>query len=287
LAARTLRTQKSQTIGFIADAVATTPYAVNVIKGAQDAAWEFGKLLLVVDADNNNERRKAALETMIEREVEGIIYAAMFHQEVNLSQRFSDLPLVLVDCYTKGDIYPSVVPDEVQGGQTATEKLIENGHKRIAIITNDRLSSPHPAPKGRFKGYQQALKKASIPFDETLFYEGDGNASSGYDCTLELMKLKNPPTAIFCCTDRVAMGAYVALKKLNLMIPDDVSVVGFDNQDVIASYLFPPLSTLALPHYEMGQWAIQQLLSKNKTTTQLKILPCPFIERASVQRLKA
>jgi LacI family transcriptional regulator len=100
--------------------------------------------------------------------------------------------------------------------------------------------------------HQQALKKAKLPLDEALILEGDGNANSGYQCTLELMKLKNPPTAIFCCTDRMAMGAYDALNKLRLNVPNDVSVVGFDNQDVIAAFLNPPLSTMALPHYEMG-----------------------------------
>jgi LacI family transcriptional regulator len=284
--ARSLRTQKTHVIGFIADAVATTPYAVNVIKGAQDAAWEHGKLLLIVDADNDTSRREAALETMIERKVEGIIYAAMFHQEVKLSERFREIPTVLVDCYTRDNAFPSVVPDEVAGGRVATEKLIEKGHKRIGIITNDKLSTGYPAPKERLRGYKQALKKARIPFNEKLFLEGDGNATTGYDCTLKLMNLKNPPTAIFCCTDSMAMSAYDALKKLGFRIPEDISVVGFDNQDVIAAYLYPPLSTMALPHYEMGQWAVKQLLSKsslgNVDTNNKQVLPCPFVERASI-----
>ena len=289
--ARSLRTQKTHVIGFIADAVATTPYAVNVIKGAQDAAWEHGKLLLVVDADNDPARREAALEAMIDRKVEGVIYAAMFHQEVTLSERFYEVPTVLVDCYCKDNTFSSVVPDEVQGGRLATEKLIEGGHKRIAIITNDKLSSGYPAPKGRLKGYKEALKKARLPFDESLFLEGNSNADSGYEYTLKLMRLKHPPTAIFCCTDRMAMGAYDALKKLDFSISKDVSVIGFDNQDVIANYLYPPLSTVALPHYEMGQWAIHQLLSKHTSgTVQIKnqhVLPCPFIERASIGSLLA
>lgn len=89
----------------------------------------------------------------------------------------------------------------------------------------------------------------------------------------------------------MAMKAYDALKKLGLKIPDDVSVIGFDNQDVIAAYLYPPLSTMALPHYEMGQWAVKQLLSdphSNKVSPNPKqVLPCPFIERASIGSLLA
>jgi LacI family transcriptional regulator len=285
--ARSLRTQKTHVIGFIADEVATTPYAVNVIKGAQDAAWKHGKLLLVVDADNNPSRREAALETMIEREVEGIIYAAMYHQEVKLSKRFRDVPTVLVDCFTKENIFPSVVPDEVEAGRIATEKLIEKGHKRIAIIHGPTTI---PAGIGRLKGYKQALKKAKLAVDDTLIVEGDGNSGSGYKRTLELLRLKKPLTAIFCCTDRMAMGAYDAIKELGLRIPKDVSVIGFDNQDVIAAFLNPPLSTLALPHYEMGQWAIRTLLSAgssgNLTAAHKQQLSCPFIDRASIGKIK-
>jgi LacI family transcriptional regulator len=153
--ARSLRTQKTHIIGFIADAVATTPYAVNVIKGAQDAAWEHGKLLLVLDADNNSERREAALEAVLERNVEGIIYAAMFHQEVKLSKRFREVPAVLVDCFTKDNSYPSVVPDEEEAGFVATQKLLEKGHKRVAII---HLTTKIPAGIGRLKGYKQARR---------------------------------------------------------------------------------------------------------------------------------
>jgi LacI family transcriptional regulator len=287
--ARTLRTQKSQTIGFIADAVATTPYAVNVIKGAQDAAWEHGKLLLVVDADNNATRRERAIETMLERKVEGVIYAAMFHQETTLSEAFNHIPTVLVDCFDTTRSFPSIVPDEIQGGYDATLKLLEANHRRIGIITVDRLELGFPASIGRLTGYKQALATLQVPFDETLVCEGDaGTTLSGYHHTLRLMQLTHPPTAIFCGNDRIAMGAYDAIKGLGLRIPEDISVVGFDNLDVIAPYLNPPLSTMALPHYEMGQWAINTVLSELSTAEPTQqILPCPFIQRASIGRMTA
>ncbi len=284
--ARSLRTQESQTIGFIADAVTTTPHAVNVIKGAQDAAWENGKLILVIDVDNNAERTEAAVQALLERNVEGIIYAAMFHHEVQLAECFHDTPTVLLDCFTKDRAFPSVTPDEVLGGKTATEKLLEKGHRRIGIITDNKLSTNYSAPIGRLTGYKQALENAGIAFDETLFLEGDSYAHSGYDCTLKLMDLAEPPTAIFCCTDRMAMGAYDALKKLNLKVPEDVSIIGFDNEEIIASYLHPGLSTLALPHYAMGQWVVNHLISGADSKVQA-CLPCPFVERASIAQLKS
>jgi LacI family transcriptional regulator len=287
-AARSLRTQKSQTIGFIADAVATTPFAGNLIKGAQDAAWEKGKLLLIVDANNDPKLREKAIESMIEREVEGVIYAAMFHQEVQLPETFKSLPHVLVDCFSPSQDSPSVVPDEFQGGKDATLALLAAKHKRIGFISVDKWSLGFPASIGRLNGYKAALKEYHLAFDESLIREGDGgSAASGYAETLELMKLKNPPTAIFCGNDRIAMGAYDALKYLGLKIPQDVSVIGFDNQEVIAAYLHPALSTMALPHYHMGQWAVHHLLNPKKRGIIQQLLPCPFIERASIQRLKA
>ena len=282
--ARSLRTQQSNTIGFIADAVATTPYAVQLIKGAQDAAWKHGKLLLVVDCDGNTTLRDKAFESMTEREVEGIVYAAMFHQEINLPDTFKRSPTVLVDCFDKHAHYSSVVPDEYQGAIAATQTLIEHGHKRIAHITNDALDIQYPAPRLRLEGYKKALKDANIPYDPALTIESNGEALSGYQCAHKLMALPEPPTALFCGTDRVAMGAYEAVKSLSLRIPDDVSVVGFDNQDIIAKHLMPPLSTVALPHYEMGEWSITQLLkqpAEPETITQER-LACPFISRASV-----
>ena len=281
--ARSLRTQKSNTIGFISDAVATTPFAVNLIKGAQDAALEHGKLLLIVDADHKPHTRERALEHMLKRNVEGVVYAAMFHQEVNLSKAFKALPTVLVDCYSKDKSFPSSAPDEFQGGYDAAYELIRHGHKRIAIILGTRLDSPYPAMQGRYKGYEKALRDAGLPLRKTLVRVGDGDSKSSFDRTIELMKLAKPPTAIFCCTDRMALGTYDALKSLGMNIPNDVSIVGFDNQDVIAEQLYPPLSTMALPHEEMGRWAIEMLL-RDKLEPNQHVFPCPFIERASIKR---
>jgi len=283
--ARSLRTQQSNTIGFLADAVATTPFAVTMIKGAQDAALEHGKLLLIIDAENKPELRERAVESMIERDVEGIIYAAMFHKEVTLPDAFGTVPTVLVDCYTKTPKYPSSVPDETQAGKDATNALINNNHKRIAIIVGAEFDSIYPAMKLRYNGYCQALEEANLSLDKDLIRIGDGDAASGFKQTLELMNLAEPPTAIFCCTDRMALGTYDALKSLGLSIPDDISVMGFDNQEIFAEQLYPPLSTMALPHAEMGRWAIETLLSK-KLEPKHYTLHCPFIERASIRRIQ-
>ncbi len=125
LAAKMLRTQKSQVIGLITDRIATTPYASTIIKGAQDAAWQVGKILIIINTDSEESVVKAAIETMIERQVEGIIFAAVHHQLVKPPKALQSIPAVLVNCYCKDHCLPSIVPNEISGGFTATCLLLE------------------------------------------------------------------------------------------------------------------------------------------------------------------
>lgn len=145
------------------------------------------------------------------------------------------------------------------GGRTATEVLLSKGHERIGFIN---LPPGVPATIGRLEGYKQALEAHGVAFDASLVSYGDGTASCGYQHAAELLRASNPPTAIFCGNDQIAMGAYEALKGFGLRIPDDVAVVGFDNQELIAAQLRPPLSTVALPYYEMGRWAVNYLIAQ-------------------------
>ncbi len=283
ITAKGLRLGRSQTIGFVTDTVATTPYAGNIIKGAQYEAALHGKLLLIVSAGKNASLTAQALEALLERRVEGIIYAAMYHKRVRLPHTIGDAPAVLVNCFSEDRLLPSIVPDEVAGGHEATETLLRKGHRRVALINAGHVI---PAAVGRLKGYRQALEEHGIPFDPELVRPGNTMADSGYRHTLALMQLQNPPTAIFCGTDRTAMGAYDALKELGLTIPGDVAVRGFDNEDVIAPYLRPPLSTSDLPHYQMGQWAVRYLV-EHETRDAVEppvqeLIQCPLVERASV-----
>jgi LacI family transcriptional regulator len=277
--ARDMRTRRSQIIGLITDEIATTPFAVNIIKGAQDLAWAHNKILLIANTDVDNQKEDVAIRLMLERRVEGIIYATWFHRAVEIPDSIRDQPLVLVDCYSKDGLFPSVVPDEVQGGRDATEVLIEKGHRRIGFIN---LTSGVPAAIGRLQGYREALAAHGIPFDSALVRNNEsGQTDGGYQQVHSLMSQPNPPSALFCGNDRTAMGAYQALKELGFRIPQEVAVIGFDNQEVIAAYLRPSLSTMALPHYEMGQWAVQYLLEHSNQGTKQEKLKCPYIARES------
>ncbi|MCI0399654.1 MAG: LacI family DNA-binding transcriptional regulator [Chloroflexi bacterium] len=283
--ARGLRARRTHTIGFISDEIATTPYAVRMIQGAQDFAWGFEKLLLLVNTGRNQEMKEVAVDVLLERQVDGIIYAAMYHRQVFPPDPIREVPAVLLDCYCGDRSLPSVVPDEVAGGYTATKVLLAKGHRRIGYLNNE---DPIPATSGRWQGYQKALGEWAIPYEENLIVAARSDQAGGYDATMALMQQPNPPTALFCFNDRMAMGAYDALRKLNLSIPNDVAVIGFDNQEIIAAHLYPPLTTMELPHYQMGQWAVEHLLhlidnpqASQEPAVQHK-MACPLIERSSV-----
>jgi LacI family transcriptional regulator len=280
--ARLLRTDRSHAIGFVTDEIASTPFAGDVIKGAQEAAWEAGMILMIVNTGENREIEESAVDMMLERRVDGIIHAAMYHRAVEPPSDFQEVPTVLLNCYSEHGSWASVVPDEASGGRTATEVLLNRGHDRVGFIN---LPPGIPAASGRLQGYKQALEARGLPFDKSLVRNGDGTARSGYRDGVGLMRLADPPTAIFCGNDPTAMGTYEALKELGLRIPEDIAVVGFDNQVLIAAHLRPALSTVALPHYEMGRWAVGHLIEQaehGKVTPTRHAIGCPYVERESV-----
>jgi LacI family transcriptional regulator len=280
-AARNMRTQRSNFIGFITDEIATTPFAGATIKGAQDAARSHGCILLLVNTEGVPEVENAAIESMLEHRVAGIAYATMYHRSVIPPTNLAEVPAVLLDCFSEDRSIASVVPDEVGGGRAATEILLSRGHRRIGFI-ND--IDPIPATFGRLRGYQEALAAYGVAFDPNLVTTGRSDSHGGYDSALALMQRPDRPSALFCFNDRMAMGAYDALRKLNLSIPQDVAVIGFDNQEIIAAALHPGLSTMQLPHYEMGQWAINYLFEaalEGKPPVHM-VQPCPYVERESV-----
>ncbi|WP_298405709.1 LacI family DNA-binding transcriptional regulator [uncultured Chloroflexus sp.] len=280
--ARSLRTRHSQTLGLISDEVVTSPYAVRIILGAQEAAWVGQQMLLVVNTSGQCDIEQTALRFMLERRVEGLMYATMYHHEVVPPPELQSVPVILVNCFVADRSLPAIIPDEVQGGYTATEALIQRGHYRIAFI-NEVI--PMPALFGRLEGYRQALANYGLPFDPTLVRSCHSNAHDAFAVAFALLEREDRPTAIFCFNDKMAMGVYDAIKRLGLRIPQDVAVIGFDNLELIAAQLYPPLTTIALPHYEMGRRAVELLQAspagENVPPTQ-HYLPCPLVERASI-----
>jgi len=276
-------TQRSGSFGFLSDEIFTTPYAGKIFEGAQDTAWQQGKLLIVANTKNDLQLQAAALDMMMERQVEGIIYATMYHRPVTPPDLLWEVPSVLLDCFVPDRSLPSVVPDELAAAHKAASVLLEKGHKRVGFLNN---RDPIPATESRLQGYTAALAAHGIPFDPALVTSDSSDPDGGLRSALTVMQVPNPPTALFCFNDRMAMGAYYALRQLNLSIPGDVAVVGFDNQEIVAAALNPGLSTMELPHYEMGKWAFNYLMERINQEADPQpiqhIIECPYIERSSV-----
>ncbi len=271
------------TVGYLVDRLATAPEAVVSIEGARQEAWKARYMLQISQTLGDPEIEAAALGLFLQQNVDAVIYASIMTREVTLPQRLIDSgkPVVLLNCYTEDNRFPCVLPGETAGGQRAATALLQAGHSRVAMITGELWMD---AARDRLTGYRRALATADIPFDPELVREGNWQTSAGYEHTHALMRLASPPTAIFCANDRMAVGCYEALKELGLHIPDDVSVVGYDDEEV-SRHLSPPLTTLVLPHEDMGNWAVDRLFAGNIIEQPLHApvkLECPLVERASI-----
>jgi LacI family transcriptional regulator len=286
--ARGLRLQRSQTIGFVSDEIATTPHAGRIILGAQEAAAAQGMLLLLVNTGGDAELERRSIEMLLQRQVDGVLYAAMYHRIVRLPESLRSTPSVLLDARSDDPAIPFVVPDEVQGGYTAVGELTDHGHRRIGMAVQ---TADIPALHGRLEGYRKALAEVGVPYDPSLVAAEAAvptDAAAGYRAARRLLTADERPTALFCFNDRMAVGAYRAAAELGLSIPGDLSVVGFDNQELISEGMHPALSTVQLPHYEMGARAVTQLLPLIGTSgrppgpVSQEMLPCPLVARASV-----
>jgi len=285
-AARALRTNRSGLIGLLSEEIATTPHAGRIILGAQDAARAHDLTLVIVNADRNSaDSHEGDVQTLIDRQVEAVLYATMYHRRISVPANLRLVPAVLIDSTDQDGVVPAVVPDEVGGAVTAVTHLVEAGHRRIGFLNND---DDVPATHERLIGYKQALQRHGIPIDEHLIRQAPSETLPGYALAREVLAGHDRPTALFCYNDRMAMGAYRAAAELGLDIPRDLSIVGFDNQELIAANLFPGLTTVALPHYEMGEWAVETLVhllsgeGEQPPADGPTRLHCPLVTRGSV-----
>jgi LacI family transcriptional regulator len=276
----------SRQIAVIYDRIATSPEAVVSIDGAYEVASATGYVLSIYQTLNDRDVEPRTIDVVLDNKVDAIIFATIMTRKVTVPEQLLglDIPVVLLNCYSDDNRFPSVLPGEVAGGHSATNVLINAGHRRIAIITGEMWMD---AAKDRLRGYRDSLATADIPYDPDLVKEGNWQTSAGYDRTFELLDQDNPPTAIFCSNDRMAVGCYEAIKERGLKIPGDISVIGYDDEEV-ARHLTPQLSTLVLPHREMGRWAVEKILSDD-TEALMKYpvtkLECPYIERDSIRSI--
>jgi LacI family transcriptional regulator len=267
-------------IGFMIDEIATSIFAAISIEGAQEAAWKAGYVLDVAMTGTDRAYEQMVLDRWMNDGVAGIIYGSILTRAITPPKQLDVHKTVLLNCHSETRAFTSVMPSEVMGGMSATEALIAADRERIAFIGGEDWME---ASADRFDGYRNALATAGRRYDEELVQQGNFLPSGGYDATRALLALDRPPDGIFCGNDLMAIGAYEALKEAGKRIPEDIAVVGYDDQE-IARHLSPPLTTVLLPHREMGQWAVDWIITyagKAKTAPKTTRLECPLIQRAS------
>lgn len=262
IAARSLRTRKTGTIAFVSDIVATTRFAGGLIRGALDAARERDHVLFIAETQGDEAFEKYAIDAMLDRQVDGVIYAAMATRRLAVPPAILTGPVVLLNATTPDDL-PCVLPDDERAGRTVTSALLDRGHRdRIAIIGRNRLKESDPevslAADARLRGIRDTLAEADVHGCREVFCL-DWLPEHGYAAMRTLLRRSPRPTAVICMNDRLAFGVYQAIAEAGLSVPRDVSVVSFDD-DPLATWLRPGLTTAALPHEQMGRRAVELLL---------------------------
>ncbi len=264
-------------IGFLLDEIATSPFAAISIDGAQETARKHDALLEIVMTGGDPAYETATLRKWAADGVQGVIYGSILTREITPPDGLSRHRAVLLNCYDAAGRFPSVVPAERRGGEAATKALLAEGHHRIAFISGESWMD---ASCQRQEGFERAMHEAGVTIDPVLVREGNFLPSGGRAATLELMQGQTRPDAIFCANDLMAVGCYEALKELGERPGETVAVMGYDDQE-IAQHLSPALSTVLLPHREMGQWCCEVLLREGSAPPAQERMQCPVVLRGS------
>jgi LacI family transcriptional regulator, galactose operon repressor len=292
IVSRSLRTGKTQTIGFISDTVATTPFAGNLIKGALEAARDRGHLLLIAETEGDEKLQEELLEAMIDRDVDGIVLASMYTRKLAVPKALHGRHAVLLNAVPlRSAPLLSVIPDEYEAGRTAARTLLSAHHTTgihaIGVgMKPTEITRQSLAAAERFRGIRDALAEAGTRLAGAVACV-DWQPELGYAAVRGLLAKGTDVRALICFNDRVSIGAYNALAEAGLSVPDDVSVVSFDD-DPLASWIRPQLTTIAIPHYELGRRSIELLLDAEDpptTSTAPERLPMPLRTRDSVRRI--
>ncbi|WNZ10876.1 LacI family DNA-binding transcriptional regulator [Streptomyces sp. 11x1] len=280
-AAQGLRRGRSATIGFVSHDVDFGVFAAAAIKGAHEVSIRHGSLLLLVNTGGLKRQAAQLVGELLDRQADALIFAAASTRSVVLPEEALRVPTVLLNCFTLGDIAPAILPDDARGGREATRALLDLGHRNIAYFTGTVTSW---ATKARLRGFREALRGAGLdPRDHTVL-PGNYHADSGYDLARRLLRRGSLPSAIMCGNDRMAMGAVLALLEAGVRVPEDVSVMGYDDQFQLAAEMRPALSTVRLPYDAMGRLAAEQLAVGGPARSGRTLVHCPLVMRDSTAR---
>lgn len=274
LTARSLRTKVTRTIALVSDTIATQQYAGAMVYGSLTAALEEEHLLFVTETQGNPEVEERLVEDLLGRQVDGFVYAAMFTRPVTLPRALHGHPVVLLNCLSTGDEpLPTVLPDERAAGRSAIQVLLDRGH-RDGIVVLGEVPPGVYAARERLAGMEETGARIDAVLECSWWPE------PAYEAVRHTLRRGMLPRALVRLNDRIAFGAYQALQEAGVGVPDQVSVVSFDDSD-LAGWLRPALTSVALPHLEMGRRAVQALLGSDRPAS-VELVPMPVRERGSV-----
>lgn len=283
-AAQSLRGVGSKVIAMVADYLSAASGTPDIIRGAQQVCGEHGKLLMVGETGGSKESFNTLMDGFQRQRVEAILFATAAHSQVSIDRDITRCPLVLINCFDSARDLPHVTPDDFNGSYEATRALLDAGHSNIAMIG---LPADMISGEQRRRGYEKAMLDSSAQPASILFRNcesGDGeNSFEGLpDILDEVLALQPRPTALMLGNDEMAMRTMQLLAERDISVPADISLVGYDDCQLIATNLLPQLATVKLPYYEMGRTAA--LLAIEGENVQ-KSLHCPFVPRASMRSL--
>jgi len=279
LMARSLRTKVTRTIALVSDTIASDPYAGRAIHGSLAAAVAHGHLLFIGETEGDPVVEEKLISDFLDRQVDAFIYASMFTRYVRLPKVLKGRRVVLLNCLTRAarPAQHAVIPDELSAGWSAAKVVAESGHRDGIYVVGNTAERVFAA-KERLAGIREGLSAAQARLAGTI----DCNwwPEPAYEAVRTALAGGLRPKVLICLNDRIALGAYQALREAGVTIPEEVSVVSFDDSE-LAAWLRPQLTSVALPHYQLGWQAVERLLGPQTEPAVLRV-PMPVRHRTSI-----
>ncbi|MFZ4834723.1 DNA-binding transcriptional regulator CytR [Rouxiella sp. Mn2063] len=277
---RNLKRNESRTILVVVPDICD-PFFAEVIQGIERTAAQHGYLVLLGDCAQQNQQEKTFINLIITKQIDGmLLLGSDLPFDASKEEQHNLPPMVMANEFAPELELPTVHIDNLTAAFEAVNYLLRLGHKHIACITGPENM---PLCQYRLQGYIQALRRSGINVDSHAIIRGDFDFESGAQALDQLMNLSTPPTAIFCHNDIMAIGAMYQAKKIGLRIPQDLSIVGFDDIK-ISQYYDPPLTTVAQPRFQIGEQAMLLLLEQlngNNVQSGSRLLDSELIVRGS------
>lgn len=255
--ARSLKVKETKTIGMLVTAT-SNPFFAEVMAGVEQYCQQHHYNLIIATTNGDAERLQHHLQMLVQRQVDGLLLMCG-DARLNVDDSLNiPLPMVVVDWWFTELNADKIFENSISGGYLATKTLIEAGHRKIGIITGNLKKS---LAQNRLEGYKKALVEANIPLNPNWIIESHFDFAGGVEGMNSLLSQPEKPTAVFACSDTIAVGAYQAVWQKGLTVPNDISIIGYDDIE-LAKYLSPPLSTISQPKVELGKLAVKTLLKR-------------------------